>query len=66
MKLIKWGKCCRGGHESSAFLQRVTPAQVWAVTATLSSPDAIFTGSTKCFSITPVVIEREMNVSERS
>lgn len=28
----------------------------------LSSPDAIFTGSTKCLSITQVVIEREMNV----
>lgn len=28
----------------------------------LSSPDAIFTGSTECLSITRVVIEREMNV----
>lgn len=28
----------------------------------LRSPDAIFTGSTECLSITRVVMEREMNV----
>lgn len=46
------GKDCLGGNESEAF---------WSVCYS-SSPDAVFTGSTKCLSITPVVIEREMNV----
>lgn len=55
-KSAPMGKDCVGDDESKAFLERVCYS---------SSPDAVFTGSTKCLSIIPVVIEREMNVSER-
>lgn len=44
------GEDCRGGNESEAFLERACYS---------SSPDAVFIGSTKCLSITPVVIERD-------
>lgn len=55
-KSAPMGKDCLGDNEREAFLERVCYS---------TSPDAVFTGSTKCLSITPVVIEREMNVSER-
>lgn len=55
-KSAPMGKDCVGDDESKSFLERVCYS---------SSPDAVFTGSTKCLSIIPVVIEREMNVSER-
>lgn len=54
-KSAPMGKDCLGDNESRLF---------WSVCYS-TSPDAVFTGSTKCLSITPVVIEREMNVSER-